>query len=361
MFSPLAFKGKNVFITGHTGFKGAWLTQWLLEMGANVTGFSLPPAYPSSLYEILNHTAFINDHHANILDFEFLSDALITSKPDYIFHLAAQAIVSSSYSDPLNTINSNVLGTSNLLQAVRTISHPCVLICITSDKAYFNSEWSWGYRENDRLGGTDIYSGSKGAAELIISSFFHSFLSSPDCPIRLGVARAGNVIGGGDWASDRLIPDIYSCWYRSQSLEVRSPFSTRPWQHVLEPLCGYLTLADNLSRNPKLSGEAFNFGPSSVLTFTVKQIIEDLFRLYPSNDFQPFVLSPTSTFKESSLLKLNCDKAYHHLSWESTLSYNQMLSFVSDWYVAFQHSPSSLPQLTSSQISSFTHFTNVQA
>lgn len=329
------FTGLNVFITGHTGFKGAWLAYWLHKLGANITGFALPPLYSDSLFDLLELPSLLTHIEGDIRDDCLLRQSLINAKPDVIFHLAAQAIVSTSYISPLDTISTNVVGTANLLDSLRFIDHETQTILITSDKSYFNAEWPWGYRENDQLGGKDIYSGSKGAAELIIGSYISSFFSTSKYH-SIAIARAGNVIGGGDWSSDRLIPDIYRSWSSSQPVQVRCPTSTRPWQHVLEPLGGYLKLAYLLRTNSSLHGEAFNFGPSFQENKTVVDVISDLFTASTLTlKSQPYVLTDNIPFDESSLLKLNCDKSLSFLKWQAKLSYETTLKYVAQWYDSY--------------------------
>ena len=260
-----AFRGKRIFLTGHTGFKGAWLSEWLLGLGAEVTGFSLPPTTSPCLFEQLNLHARLNHFEGDIRDGGFLSKAIYDSDPDFVFHLAAQALVRDSYEKPEETFTVNAMGTLHLLEALRKLQKPCTAVLVTTDKCYENREWIYGYREEDKLGGHDPYSASKAAAEIIIHSYRASFFQNH--PVRIASARAGNVIGGGDWAKDRIVPDCIRALQAAQPIPVRNKIATRPWQHVLEPLSGYLWLAAALS-NPALvnsSGDklasAFNLGP----------------------------------------------------------------------------------------------------
>ena len=275
MFSDI-YKGKKVLVTGHTGFKGTWLTTWLLSLDADVIGISKDVPTQPSMFEILGLEDKIQHHNIDIRDISALSQVIIDEKPNFVFHIAAQAIVSISYDEPLDTISSNVMGTTNLLESLRISNHQCTAIIITSDKAYDNVEQIWGYKENDPMGGKDIYSGSKGAAELIFKSYYHSFFKSEESSVRLAVARAGNVIGGGDWAQDRIVVDCVEAWNEPKSVEIRSPGATRPWQHVLEPLSGYLNLGQALYNDKGLNGESFNFGPRAEQNHTVVELLKDL-------------------------------------------------------------------------------------
>jgi len=270
------------------------------------------PTEPS-LFNVLSLEKRLEQTWGDARDFEKLKTTIETIKPDFVFHLAAQPIVSLSYSDPAGTISVNVMGTMNVLESLRVLNLPCTAVIITSDKCYDNVEWVWGYKETDALGGKDIYSGSKGAAELVFKSYYHSFFRSSDNKVRTASARAGNVIGGGDWARDRIIPDIMRSWSDGRPVEVRSPNATRPWQHVLEPLSGYLCLAAGLSCNHQLSGESFNFGPRAEYNRTVRELLEDLsLHWHFHNPSDAYRVTDNFAFHEAGLLKLNCDKALFH-------------------------------------------------
>ena len=328
------YKNKNVLVTGHTGFKGSWLTTWLIKLGANVSGISNGIPTNPSIFEEINLSKKINDIRLDIRDLNSLDNAINNCKPDFIFHLAAQAIVSKSYKDPVETISTNVIGTMNVLEVMRNYDcKKCNVIMITSDKCYDNVEWICGYKESDQMGGKDVYSGSKGAAELIIKSYVNSFFHE-NHPVKISTGRAGNVIGGGDWASDRIIVDCMKAWSKGQKLEIRSPKATRPWQHVLEPLSGYLTLGERLSNNLSLHGEAFNFGPRSEQNQTVVELIKDLSD-NSSFKIKKFEITDNINFHEASLLKLNCDKALSFLKWDSTLLYKETVNLVANWYDYF--------------------------
>ncbi len=269
MFNNI-FRDKKIIVTGNTGFKGAWLSTWLHQMGAKLTGISKDIPSTPSLFGELGLAGKMDHHFNNICDLPAMKRLFRDTKPDFVFHLAAQPIVSVSYDDPIDTFQTNVIGTANILEALRSLDHPCYAVMITSDKCYDNVEWVWGYREHDALGGKDPYSASKGAAELIIKTYFHSYFNKPGSPVKLVAARAGNVIGGGDWALNRIVPDCVRAWSEKQAVKIRNPHSTRPWQHVLEPLSGYLRAAQVLAeQKTAIHGEPFNFGPNSDQNHTV--------------------------------------------------------------------------------------------
>lgn len=348
------YEGKKVLVTGHTGFKGSWLTSWLLELGAEVVGISHKIPTVPSIFESLCLKNMIIHYQEDITNFEKIKSIIEDEKPDFIFHLAAQAIVSESYSKPVETILSNVVGTTSILEALRLSNFPCVAVIITSDKAYENIEQVWGYKENEKMGGKDVYSGSKGAAELVIGSYLHSFFQAEENNVSLGIARAGNVIGGGDWAKDRIVVDCMMAWSAGNRVEIRSPEATRPWQHVLEPLSGYLSLGQNLLRKKKLHGEAFNFGPRSEQNKTVRELLEDLSQYWNfERTNKAFNITDNIPFHEAGLLKLNCDKALSMLKWEATLNYQETIQFTSEWYYSFYKLQESAAKITFSQIRNY--------
>lgn len=325
------YKGKKVLITGNTGFKGSWLTMWLHFLEADIYGISkglLPTT--SSMFEALALQRKIQYHEQNLLDAQATHRIIKEIRPDFVFHLAAQAIVGQAYQDPVDTFATNVMGTVHVLESLRNLHHPCTVVAITSDKAYDNVEWKWGYRENDHLGGKDPYSASKGAAELAIKGYYHSFFHEAGSPVKLVVARAGNVIGGGDWAEKRIVPDCFRAWNKQQKVEIRSPKATRPWQHVLEPLSGYLRAGQLLHQNDALHGEAYNFGPNSDQNHTVLELLQELGKYWSHN--AGFDIKEQSHFHEAGLLKLNCDKALHDLAWKPTLNFSETARFTTDWY-----------------------------
>lgn len=353
MFSN-AYAGKTVLITGHTGFKGSWLTTWLLNLGAKVVGISKDIPTEPSIFEQLGLAARITHIQGDVRNLELLKETLSREAPDYVFHLAAQAIVSTSYVDPVETMSSNVMGTLNVLEALRSLQNACIAVMITSDKCYDNVEWPWGYRETDALGGKDVYSGSKGAAELVIKSYTHSFFQE-NHPVRIVIGRAGNVIGGGDWARDRIVADSVRAWSVGRKVEIRSPGATRPWQHVLEPLSGYLALGQAAMYEPNLHGHAFNFGPKAEQNHTVVNLLDDLGRCWGFNSGEDaYEVTANVPFHEAGLLKLNCDKALFHLKWESTLVYQETIQFVGNWYTAYYRDQADMYALTMEQIEAYT-------
>ena len=347
------FKGKKVLITGHTGFKGTWLTIWLANLGAEVTGISLEPNTDPSHFLSTQLHQKINDIRCDIRKKDELEKIIIDLKPDFVFHLAAQALVRLSYSDPVTTWETNVIGTLNVLDSLRNLKNNCTAIFITSDKCYDNVEWLWGYRETDPLGGPDPYSASKGAAELVIKSYIKSFF--PDNGnIRVASVRAGNVIGGGDWSADRIIPDCIKAWVLNKEVNLRNPHSTRPWQHVLEPLSGYLCLAANLSERNELHGEPFNFGPAANQNFTVLELVKEMSIHWDKVKWEK-VLDVNQNLYESGLLKLNCDKALHLLNWHAFLGFNETVRLTSEWYKSYYNKTSNIYDLTKEQIEFYTN------
>ena len=328
------YKGANVLVTGHTGFKGGWLCQWLIHLGAKVSGISINVPSEPSHFISANLNNKMQDYRLDINDNEKLKKLIYKIQPDYVFHLAAQALVRISYESPIETISTNAIGSANVLDALRALEKKVVAVMITSDKVYDNVEWLWGYRETDRLGGKDPYSASKGMAEMAIRSFVESFLNSKDSKVTVGIARAGNVIGGGDWALDRIVPDCIKAWSKSETVSIRSPASTRPWQHVLEPLSGYLLLGSLLAQRKVSNGEAYNFGPPAYQNYSVRSLIEEMSKFWDNvkwtDDSQI-----NMNLHEAALLKLNCDKALSDLNWTSTLNFKETVQMTIEWYKAF--------------------------
>ena len=330
------YYGKRVMVTGATGFKGAWLCSWLLDLGAEVYGYSVDLVSSVNLFEEACLAKSVTHEFGDVRDYEKLEKFVTNVQPDFIFHLAAQAIVSVSYDAPVDTISTNVVGTTNILDIVRKMTKSVVAVIITSDKCYENVEQHWGYKETDTLGGKDIYSASKGAAELIFSSYSRSFFD-PKSKQNIASARAGNVIGGGDWAKDRIVVDAIINWDLRQAVNVRSPQATRPWQHVLEPLSGYLWLGAKLAEQNILGihGESFNFGPRPEQVQTVAQLIDTLSQYWKNGEASAVLGNISPKFHEAGLLKLNIEKSITFLDWEPTLNFDECCKLVSEWYSDF--------------------------
>ena len=325
------FKNKKVLITGHTGFKGSWLSLWLNSLGAEVIGLSMDVPTSPSNFDASLISSVVEDHRIDIRDAEAVKKIVHKCQPDFVFHLAAQALVIPSYTNPLDTLSINALGTANILDSLRFLEKEVVAVMITSDKAYDNVEWVWGYRETDPIGGRDPYSASKGMAELVIKTYTESFFKNVNSNVRIGIARAGNVIGGGDWAKNRLVPDCIKAWSNNEIVEVRSPHSTRPWQHVLEPLSGYIALADSLAKDSLHHGEAFNFGPSASQNFPVSNLIDEMSNYWTKVKWKDNSKSE-NIMHEAGLLKLNCDKALVELDWLPTLNFEETVKLTVEWY-----------------------------
>lgn len=324
-----SFSNKRVFVTGHTGFKGTWLTFILKELGADVMGFALPPTSGQNHFDLLNMQSRIAHVIGDIRDGHALNDAIQSFQPEYVFHLAAQALVKESYNDPVSTFGSNVMGSVQLLEAVRKCKSVRSLVYITSDKCYENVEWIWGYRENDRLGGRDPYSASKAAAEVVFSSYARSFFSSRP---EMGAAttRAGNVIGGGDWAADRIVPDCIRAVESNNPIKLRNPHATRPWQHVLEPLSGYLLLSARLRDQPEPFSGSWNFGPFTTEVRTVEEVARSIIHSLGRGSIE--IEDQQNHPHEAKLLQLNCDKAQQLLGWFPRWPVNKTLSATAHWY-----------------------------
>lgn len=344
------FNNKNVLVTGNTGFKGSWLTIWLNKLGANVSGFSNKQITDPSMYKDLNVDKMVKQTYGDITDFDLLFKTVKTVKPDYIFHLAAQSIVSKSYTNALETIRTNSYGTATILEVMLKSNFQGVAIMVTSDKCYENDERNIGYVESDRLGGKDPYSASKASAEIILSSYIRSFFTDKS-KNRIAIARAGNVIGGGDWNENRIIVDCIRAWLVDEIVSVRNPNSTRPWQHVLEPLSGYLRLAQMLPFESGINGQAFNFGPKESSIYTVKEIVDRLGGYWGHKNISDhYNYSKEKSIHEASLLSLNCEKAAKDLLWVPKLDINECLKMVADWYLQYKSNPTKLMDLTMEQI-----------
>ena len=322
------FNKKKVIITGHTGFKGSWLFAWLSKLNANVIGISNKVPTSPSHFDILNFKK-TKTFWIDIRDKEKLEKKIINFQPDFIFHLAAQSLVFESIKNPLKTWTTNLVGTINVLESVKKLKKKCAIVLVTSDKCYENLEIERGYRESDRLGGTDPYSASKASTEIMIKSYIKTFFMN-NKNLRIATARAGNVIGGGDWSNSRIIPDCVKSWSKNKTIIIRSPNSTRPWQHVMEPLRGYLTLAQNLYSTNSLHGESFNFGPNKL---TKKKKVIDVVEYFSSFWKNPkWKIIKIKNSIEAKLLSLNCIKAKKKLGWSSLLTSDQALKLTSDWY-----------------------------
>jgi CDP-glucose 4,6-dehydratase len=329
------WQNKKVLLTGHTGFKGGWLTLWLQSVGANVIGYSLPSVASPNLFELACLKSNMNSHMGDIRDFDTLHRFINKEQPDIVFHLAAQALVRHSYINPIETYSTNVMGTVNLLEALRQVGCARAVVIITSDKCYDNREWWWGYRETEPLGGRDPYSSSKGCAELVTASYRHSFFTHQDRqPLFLASARAGNVIGGGDFATDRLIPDFFHAMIRNNPLKVRNPHAIRPWQHVLEPLYGYLMLAERLWTEGEVFAGAWNFGPEGQETITVEWIANYLIRLWGEGASWELD-NQENLLHEAHYLKLDISKALLKLMWKPRWSLETALCSTVAWYKAY--------------------------
>jgi len=325
------FTGKKILVTGHTGFKGGWLSKILIELGAEVTGLSLPPR-EDSFFKSMNLKDQIHHFEDDIRDFRAVQSVFDQSEPEIVFHLAAQALVQRSYHEPLETLSTNIIGSSNILEATKRSAGVRACVYITSDKCYLNREWVWGYRETDQLGGHDPYSASKAAAELVFESYLKSFFAERE-NFACASARAGNVIGGGDWSDNRLVPDCVRSINKGITIELKKPDATRPWQHVLEPLSGYLLLGQKLFEDGKKFNGSWNFGPQAANVKTVGELVNALLLEY-GMDHRVELKSEKDKFYESNLLQLNCDKANILLGWTPRWDFQTCIKHTVDWYKA---------------------------
>jgi CDP-glucose 4,6-dehydratase len=345
MIDPNFWKDRRVLLTGHTGFKGSWLSLWLCELGAVVTGVSLEPEDEPCLFKQLELSERINDHFVDIRDLSALEAIVRSNNPEIVLHLAAQPLVRRSYRDPLGTWSTNVQGSLHVLESLRSLSHHCAVVMVTTDKVYANREWDYGYRESDQLGGHDPYSSSKACAEIAVASWRASFvgeLSHQTPHLSIATARAGNVIGGGDWSDDRIVPDAVKALANGREIAVRRPLATRPWQHVLEPLSGYLLLAQRLTQVCQLNGpnpyaEAFNFGPHLESNRSVRDLIEEVLLHWPGGWSD---LSDPDTPHEAGRLHLQIDKAHHQLGWQPRWNFATTVERTIGWYRAIHQNPS---------------------
>ncbi len=344
------WKNKKVFITGHTGFKGSWLSLWLQSAGAQLVGYALTPPTSPNLFTDAHVEAGMMSIIGDIRDLELLQKNISEHKPEIIIHMAAQTVVRSSYENPVETYATNVMGTVNILEAMRSVPSVKVFVNVTSDKCYENHEWPWGYRETDSLGGFDPYSNSKACSELVTSAYRNSFFFSENNKVAIATARAGNVIGGGDWTKDQLIPDIFRALLADQSIRLRSPKAIRPWQFVLEPIDGYLTLAEHLWEGGANYAEAWNFGPSYDDAKPVEWIAEKINQLW-GGKYQIEIDSSLQPH-EAGYLKLDASKATVRLHWQPMLQLSQGLEWVTEWYQAY-YKKNNISELTRQQIARY--------
>jgi CDP-glucose 4,6-dehydratase len=337
--------GRRVLVTGHTGFKGSWLALWLHQLGAKVTGFALGPPTQPSLFEQARLSELVEDVRGDVRDCELVRKVIEASQPELVFHLAAQPLVRYSYDNPVETYATNVMGTVHVLEASRHVPGVRSVVCVTTDKCYENREWVWPYRECDPMGGHDPYSSSKGAAELAISAYRRSYPNGP----AIASVRAGNVIGGGDWAEDRLVPDIIRALLNGQRPAIRNPESVRPWQHVLDALSGYMMLAEGLLDDQRELASAWNFGPDASDAKPVRWIVERMLSEWGASGWdQPDAAQP----HEANLLKLDCSKAHSELGWTPTLNLNQALTKVIQWHSGLKNGADARA-LTADQIKTY--------
>ena len=346
------FQGKKVVVIGHTGFKGSWMTLWLEQLGAKVYGFSKDIPTSPSHFELAGIAKTSKDFRGNIIDAGQLTSFLKEVQPEIIFHMGAAAIVSECIEKPQEAFLTNTIGTVNVLEAIRHLPNLKAAVIITSDKCYENVEWTYGYRETDRLGGKDPASAAKACAESAYSSYHRTYLHN-QAGLKTATARAGNVIGGGDWAINRIVPDCIRAWTEGKSVQIRNPQATRPWQHVLEPLSGYLALAaDLLAKDTTNNGESFNFGPKAEVNKEVGALIDEMKSLWAGAQV---VCDQNHSLKskEAGLLKLTCDKALSHLGWQATLNFNETVEMTSSWYQNWKKNPASVREYTLGQIQQY--------
>jgi CDP-glucose 4,6-dehydratase len=324
------FKGKKILVTGDTGFKGSWMCIWLSELGAEVIGYALPPKTPDDNFVKAGLSKVIRHHDGDVRNPDDLKKIFKEERPDIAFHLAAQSLVLPSYANPAETFHTNILGTVNFFEAVRETKSVRVAVNVTSDKCYQNNEWVWGYRENDPMGGNDPYSASKGCSELVTQSYLKSFFSQGDCVV--GSGRAGNVIGGGDWAEQRIIPDVFRAYFSKKDLILRNPSATRPWQFVLEPIFGYMRLAQMLHEKGRAFSGGWNFGPRADRDYSVADVIGQIRKNIPELKFKD--AADTNKPHEARLLKLDISKALTGLDWKPLLNFEETIQYTTEGYLA---------------------------
>lgn len=348
--NPLFWKNRRVLITGHTGFKGAWLSLWLQELGADLCGIALPPNTNPNLFSLANVANNMQSHIADVRDFEKTKKIIRDFKPEIIIHMAAQPLVRYSYQNPIETYATNVMGTVHVLEAAKTCETVKAIVNVTTDKCYENKEWMWGYRENEAMGGYDPYSNSKACSELVTSAYRNSFYQKLN--IGLASARAGNVIGGGDWSQDRLIADIMKSIVAQKPVIIRSPNAIRPWQHVLEPLSGYLLLAEKLFHDAEKYSEGWNFGPHAHEAVTVENIVKKIFSNWTDKNAGYVIEPDIDNLHEAHFLKLDITKATTELNWKPKLNIDTTIKWISSWYQAWMKKES-MREFTVNQIKYF--------
>ncbi len=344
------FKNKKILITGHNGFKGSWLTIWLNLLGAKVIGVSLPEKDKNNHYNLVKKELKIKSFYFDIRNKNKIEKLILKEKPDFFFHLAAQSLVYKSIVNPFFNWETNVMGMLNILEALNKLKNKCTAVIITSDKCYKNLEQKKGYKETDTLGGVDPYSASKASAEILFNSYFKTFIENKNNKLRICTARAGNVIGGGDWSKNRLIPDCMKMWLKDKIPEIRNPNSTRPWQHVLEALSGYLDLSEKLNKDSSINGQSFNFSSDKIKNVTVLQFLKKIKMEWPEINWS---VKRSNQFYESSLLQLDTSKVKRILKWKARLNLDETIRFVVDWYKNFQQNKKSTHEVSRKQIIEF--------
>ena len=344
------FKNKKVLITGHNGFKGSWLTIWLNILGAKVVGVSLPEKNKNNHYNLVKKKLKIKDFYFDIRNKKKIEKLILKERPDFLFHLAAQSLVYKSILNPFFNWETNVMGMLNILEALNKLKNKCTAVIITSDKCYKNLEQKKGYKETDILGGIDPYSASKASAEILFNSYFKTFNEKKNTKLRICTARAGNVIGGGDWSKNRLIPDCMKMWLKNKIPDIRNPNSTRPWQHVLEALSGYLDLALRLDKDRSINGHSFNFSSDKIKNVTVLQFLKKIKGKWPEINWS---LQKSNKFYESSLLQLDTSKVKKILKWKARLNLDETIEFVVNWYKNFQKNKKNTLDISKKQIIKF--------
>ncbi len=351
------WKNKKVFVTGHTGFKGAWLCLYLETLGAKVIGYSLDPPSKPSLFELCQIEKRIEKSiHGDVNNLDYLQKKMINGEPEFVFHMAAQSLVRESYTSPIYTYMTNVMGTANVLESIRHCKSVKSVVIITTDKCYENKEWVWGYREGEPLGGYDPYSSSKACAELVTAAYRNSFFKKADASLDTGIAsvRAGNVIGGGDFAKDRLIPDCLKSILNQEPILIRNPNSIRPWQHVLEPLSGYITLAEKLYEEPNVYSNAWNFGPNELDAKPVLHVVESLLKYNKISYHNEIRVSKTDSLHEAHYLKLDISKARTELGWKPKWNLETALEKIMDWIFVYKNNQDIL-EITLKQIEEYSN------